>query len=528
MLGGSAGLRRRVRWVHVGEVADIAEQLSGGELVLTTGVLLPTAGRELRHYVLGLTEAGASGLVVELGRRYSKSLPTEFVVAADEFELPLIALRREIQFVRVTQAVHERIVGVQLERLRASEHSRRVFSEMSVEGAGTTDVVDQLARMAGCPVVLESPSHHVIAFAGADPSALADWEQRARTVRVRSRTEYHEPSGWLVTQVGARGRDWGRLILVCDSEPDDRLIAMLEHASTALVLNRLVDTELQELDRQAQRRFLTSLLGQRYIDAEALSSHAAAVGLLVRRRTFVGILIGRVDAPAGDAREELLRQQDLVRWAADTVGRLELNAALAPLEDGTLAILMSRPKADGEDAAVGRLAEALQAGGSNGLLIAAGSDVEALRDARRSFSEAAQGLAIAQQAPPGPHRVHRAKDLQLEGLLVALADDPRLERYVEAKLGALLEHDANHGSDLLGVLRIYLHSGRNKSLAAQRAHLSRPALYARLHRVEAILAADLADESTCLALQVAVLARTVAAAGDTTASGYDGLPLAAR
>ncbi len=120
MLGGSAGLRRRVRWVHVGEVADIAEQLSGGELVLTTGVLLPTAGRELRHYVLGLTEAGASGLVVELGRRYSKSLPTEFVVAADEFELPLIALRREIQFVRVTQAVHERIVGVQLERLRAS------------------------------------------------------------------------------------------------------------------------------------------------------------------------------------------------------------------------------------------------------------------------------------------------------------------------------------------------------------------------------------------------------------------------
>ena len=44
VVSGGAGLDRRVRWVHVGEICEIAEYLAGGELVLTTGVARrPTA-----------------------------------------------------------------------------------------------------------------------------------------------------------------------------------------------------------------------------------------------------------------------------------------------------------------------------------------------------------------------------------------------------------------------------------------------------------------------------------------------------
>jgi purine catabolism regulator len=40
VVAGSAGLDRRVRWVHIAEIADIAPLLHGGELVLTTGIAL--------------------------------------------------------------------------------------------------------------------------------------------------------------------------------------------------------------------------------------------------------------------------------------------------------------------------------------------------------------------------------------------------------------------------------------------------------------------------------------------------------
>jgi Bacterial regulatory helix-turn-helix protein, lysR family. len=55
-------------------------------------------------------------------------------------------------------------------------------------------------------------------------------------------------------------------------------------------------------------------------------------------------------------------------------------------------------------------------------------------------------------------------------------------------------------------LRIYLDSGRNKAVAAQRAHLSRPAFYDRLRRLERILDTDLDDVDSCLSLHVALLA----------------------
>lgn len=40
VVAGASHLDRPVRWVHVAEAADVGVMLSGGEMVLTTGVLL--------------------------------------------------------------------------------------------------------------------------------------------------------------------------------------------------------------------------------------------------------------------------------------------------------------------------------------------------------------------------------------------------------------------------------------------------------------------------------------------------------
>lgn len=75
VVAGSAGLERPVRWVHISELADIAGMLHGGELVLTTGVMLPEDREALARYIDDLADVDAAGLVVELGRRYTDALP---------------------------------------------------------------------------------------------------------------------------------------------------------------------------------------------------------------------------------------------------------------------------------------------------------------------------------------------------------------------------------------------------------------------------------------------------------------------
>ena len=143
-----------------------------------------------------------------------------------------------------------------------------------------------------------------------------------------------------------------------------------------------------------------------------------------------------------------------------------------------------------------------------------------LREARRTILEAGQVADAAAHLPPAQHFV-RMPETGLRGLLTLLRGDARVATFVERELGPLLDRespgdDAGQGrrsrldADLLTALRAYLDTGRNKSATAAALHLSRPALYDRLTRLESVLGVDLDDTETCLALHVAVLASELA------------------
>ncbi|MEU1943921.1 PucR family transcriptional regulator ligand-binding domain-containing protein, partial [Streptomyces sp. NPDC020125] len=74
VVSGEELLDRPVRWVHAGEVPNIAALLKGGELLLTTGIGVGSRPAEQRAFVRRLAERGIAALVVELGPRF-RTLP---------------------------------------------------------------------------------------------------------------------------------------------------------------------------------------------------------------------------------------------------------------------------------------------------------------------------------------------------------------------------------------------------------------------------------------------------------------------
>ena len=110
VVAGGDRLDTPVRWVHAVEVTDdVARLLRGGELVLSTGIALPESAAGMAAYMGELALAGIAGLAIELGRRYSGSLPSTLVNAAAAAGVVLIEFRREVAFVEITEAVHTRI-----------------------------------------------------------------------------------------------------------------------------------------------------------------------------------------------------------------------------------------------------------------------------------------------------------------------------------------------------------------------------------------------------------------------------------
>ena len=510
-VAGTAGLAAEVRWAHVSELTDIATALRGGELVLTTGVMLPEAAAGLTAYVDTLADVGAAGLVVELGRRYPDRLPHPLIRAADRRGLPLVALTHEVRFVAVTEAVHALVVNAQFTQLRASEAVHQTFNELAVEGAEPATVVREVARMAGAPVVLENLAHQVLAFdpAADDPGTLLDgWERRSRALAPAGRTGPDPRTGWLVTAVGARGNDWGRLVLLGPgpgAAPPHHTV-LLERAAATLALGRLLDRDRESLERQTHRTLLSGVLTHAMTVSD-VALRARALGVPLEGRRLVGVMLRQRGGPPSAALEAQARLRDFTEAAAGAVRARGLTALTGALDDGAVGVLVSLGPHDDERAALDGLAAALRAGPP--FVMAAGSSVGALRDARRTLLEAAQvaDAAVDGGGSGGAARgYYRLPDIRLRGLLHLLRDDARLQTYVERELGPLLAHDAEHGTDLVRILGGYLACGRNKSAAADAAHLSRPSFYDRLPRVERVLGVDLDQVESCLSLHVALLA----------------------
>jgi purine catabolism regulator len=518
VVAGASGTDRRVRWVHVTELTDVREILRGGELVLSTAIAWPEDREALARFVADLAALGAAGLVVELGRRYSQSLPKPLLLAAEKHRLPVITLGRDTRFVTITEAVHARIIDTQLAELRASEEVHQTFTELAVEGAGPGEVVRQIAKMADRPVVLENLAHQVLVYdaTGSTAEALLDgWEGRSRAVRPPSRTAYDERSGWLTTVVGARGQDWGRLVVVCDgvaAPVPTRLTMLAERGAATLALNRLMQRDRESLERQTHRTLLTAILNHDHSAAE-VALRARAIGVALDGKRLVGIVL-RLRGPRqsssiqGATIENQARLRELTDQAAAAVREKRLNALIGAADEHSVGLLLALGPQDREDTALGGFADAtrrLAGPGGDEFAIAVGTSVGSVRDARRSLLEAIQVADAAVRQYGGPP-YHRLVDVRLRGLLHLLRDDARLQTYVERELGPLLAYDTERGTNLVEMLGVYLDQGRNKSAAADAAHLSRPSFYERLRRIERVLGVDLGSVESCLSLHVALLA----------------------
>ncbi len=490
------------------EVADIAHLLRGGELVLTTGIALPDEEAALTTYVDDLAAVGAAGLVMELVRRWSDHVPEALVAAADRHRLPLITLARETQFVSVTEAVVALIVDAQLAELRAAEQVHETFTALTVAGAEPAEVLREVARISGLPVVLETLGHDVLAYdaAGQDPiELLTDWGQRSRSVAVSRRTAYDEEAGWLITAVGAQGADWGRLVLLSPAPPPHRHVVVAERAASALAVHRLVARDRESLERQTHRMLLAQLLGQA-LPPPDLATRAAALGVALERRQLVGVAIrpgsmhaarprtghaGGVAGPRGGHR--------VGRAAGERAG---VGGRRGRHERARVVVVAGAGGGRRGPAAVGQRGAPLggRCGGGGGR-----DDGVARCPMCGAVWARPRTSPVPRYAPPAPQLYHRLDDVRLRGLLHLLREDERVRAFADRELGPLLARDDSQGSRLVELLRCFCEQGGNKSAAAGAAHLSRTAYYQQLSRIAQVLGVSLEDPESMLSLYVALL-----------------------
>ncbi|MFI0813959.1 PucR family transcriptional regulator [Streptomyces echinatus] len=511
ILAGGDRLGRTVRWVHAGEVPNIASLLKGGELLLTTGYGLGTRPAEQRAFVRTLAERGIAALVVELGPRFAR-LPAALVDTARAAGLPLVQLHREVPFVTVTEEIHTEIVNGHYALLQRAEEVHRRCTEALLGGGGVPQVLGILAGFCGNPVFLETAGGRLLYAAGEGPEGadpLQVWEGLRGPHK-----EAPPPAGSVLVDVpgggpGTAGSVRARLVLLpvrSPLAPVHRMAA--ERAAGILAVVLMQARQEEELAARGRGDFLTDLAEGR-ITAEDAPAQARVLGFKPGDSPLLPVVmrIGDSLSPGGG-------WAVLARAVSEELAAVGVPVLLGvrPVEGRVLVLLGLR--SESERAAVAdRVAAALRAGVDRAGMRRPGSPPPVVvvgvaggwAAASAGLRHAAETATAAQGLTDRPW--YDARRLDIDLLLWRLRDHPDLEAFVDRAIGPVRDHDHRSRPPLLPTLETYLaHAGR-KAETARELHLNRQTLYNRLARIGELLGTDLDDPQTVLALSLALRAR---------------------
>ncbi|MFF3987255.1 PucR family transcriptional regulator [Streptomyces sp. NPDC001797] len=510
ILAGADRLNRTVRWVHAGEVPNIASLLKGGELLLTTGYGLGTRPAEQRAFVRTLAERGIAALVVELGARFSR-LPATLVDTARTTGLPLVVLHREVPFVTVTEEIHTEIVNHHYTLLQRAEEVHRRCTEALLDGGGIPQVLAILADFGGNPVFLETADGRLLYAAGSGPEG-ADPLQVWEGLRGQHK-DAPPPTGVVLVDVPGGGPGTGsvraRLVLSPvrgPLAPVHRIAA--ERAAGILAVVLMQARQEEELAARGRGDFLTDLAEGR-ITAEDAPAQARVLGFKPGGSPLLPVVmrVGDSLSPGGG-------------WAvlARAVGE-ELAAVGVPVllgvrpVEGRVPLLLGL-RSEAERATVAdRVAAALRAGVERaGMQRPGAAPPVVVVGAAGGWTAASAGLRHAAETATAAEGLadrpwFDARRLDIDLLLWRLRDHPDLAAFVDRAIGPLRDHDHRSRPPLLPTLETYLaHAGR-KAETARELHLNRQTLYNRLARIGELLGTDLDDPQVVMALSLALRAR---------------------
>jgi purine catabolism regulator len=503
---GADGADRPIRWVHISELEDPTPWLSGGELLLTTGIQLKGATRQ-RKFVARLAEREVAALGVGTGFEH-KRLPKPLLKEAEARGMPVFEVPYEMPFIAITERAFALLVNEQYAVLERGAQVHERLERLVIEGRGLKAVLGSLASaIGGSAIVLDAGGRERARHSGkGGPSAAAlkdlGAEMAARSA-ISALTPFepqHESLVGRALAVPVPGRRGGVpvawLIVVSQHPPlgdFERLTARQGAIVVGLELMR------ERVVRETERRLAGDLL------AEALSGRLDSEELRSRLRPFgigaeIAVLVFELEDPHAGERplEAELSNAGVPALVATSAaaGRPLLCAVIDPRSDDPVEV-------------AGTLRSVLA--GAHGRVRAAASRRFAVGSLRRAFHEARCALEATSLADGNAPEVASHRDLGAFTLLLSLQDEEALRLYSDGLLDPIERTEGEYGGELLRSLEAYIEHNGNWERAARQLYCHRHTLRYRIRKIEELTGRDLSRATDRIELWLALRARELVA-----------------
>lgn len=448
--GQTGPLAVEISAVHVSDLADPTPFLSGGELLLTTGLSLPRTLEGVSTYVARLVDSRAAALGVGLGPALD-AVPLPLRTAASSAGLPLLVVPPEGAFLDVSKAYW---------RLRSETDKRELSEAVTAHG----DLVRAALASAPIPAMLRALAQSLPGWAaivstsgGIEDVYPSGRIQHAMEVAASLRESATQAQGAPLSFQSANGTSVSYPVTLGSKTESYLLLGTESRLSATKHRVGLAAASLLTLGTIRRKQGESRAYGR-----------AQAVSMLVDLRLLAaaGRLASRFDIAVQDAVRVLVIDSSLPaaieevvqEWCSQTLPGAEGQRPtwfLVPAES---------PDAEGLGEAV------LAVDPSASLVVSDVVTLDRVHDVRMNLNRA---LA---NAPAGTVRVLEKPVMRTTGL--------------DQALGRLLDY---HRSDLVGTLAAYLRNWGQWEEAARELQVHRNTIRHRIGKARELLGVDLED-----------------------------------
>jgi len=537
LLCGEAAVDLPVRWVHISELEDPTPWLSGGELLLSTGMMLQTEEAQ-RAFITRLADHRLSGLGFGTGFTHAE-VPAALLEAAAERDFPVFEVSYELPFIAVTEAAFTKLVNEQYAVLRRAIAAHERLERIVLSERGLDALAATLSTLIGAAVlVFDSRGEPLVSRAfrrPIEPETIAalrtELVERARGGEHRA---FLPPTGDLAERAlalpvsadgtaasGARRETRVRtpeawLVAIKDSGPlsdFDRLT--LHQAVTIVALELLRGRVAGDTERRLAGDVLAAI-----VDGDLAGTE------LARRLEPFG-LAERIAAIAVQTPDDSRIAAAAVEEALATALREEASSGLVASTATLTCALVAGRDEDGLFDLADRVMRRLETVLTPGLRVGVGRPVPG-SDARRSFHEArcaVEAVALGIHAGNGngngngnnvnghgPHgAVATYRDLGSFQLLLSLQDDEALKLFCDSILGPIEASEGHYGGELMRSLEAFIEENGQWERAARRLYCHRHTLRYRIKRVEELTGRNLGSARDRIEFWLALRGRELVA-----------------
>jgi purine catabolism regulator len=269
-VAGFTAAATEISAVHISELLDPTGYLSGGELLLTTGLALPSSKVGCDKYVRRLKQAGVAALAIGLGPVH-ESPPVALVTACERVDLSLLEVPGPTPFQVITKAYWSAVSRATEQRLNDVLAAHRALVAAAASPDPVAAILRSLGRaMNGWAAVLNRLGQIDQVF----PPGMRDDAELARTEVSRLHVaEFHSSASFnaaghlvVVFPLAVEERVIGYLA-VGSGEPLDAPRRHVVLTACALLSIDAVLRQRQESARDATHRCVATLADLGLVDA---------------------------------------------------------------------------------------------------------------------------------------------------------------------------------------------------------------------------------------------------------------------